>query len=196
MTWSATEVGVLARAVAKAPSVHNTMPWTVEVRPDGADLYERFESRLPRHDPTGRDRLISCGAALANLEFAVHVLGWETTVSLFPDRERPDLVARVVAAGPEPAQDAEISRYSAIYRRRSYRAPFALHRLAARDIAALVAADSTAGSSVNASGLPPVCATSAAQTSALTGTLARSASSAPADAGSRPPRTSSGSPSP
>lgn len=146
MTWSSTEVGVLARAVARAPSVHNSMPWAVEIgrdTTDTAELFEQPEPRLPQHDPTGRDRVISCGAALTNLELAVRALGWRTSLSLFPDRNRPDLVARVTATGREPATAGEVSRYDAIYRRHSYRAPFALHRLTARDVATLVAADET-----------------------------------------------------
>jgi hypothetical protein len=31
MTWSNVEVGMLARAVNRAPSVHNTQPWVIEI---------------------------------------------------------------------------------------------------------------------------------------------------------------------
>ncbi|GAB3488651.1 hypothetical protein [Amycolatopsis cihanbeyliensis] len=50
MTWSGIEVAALARAVGRAPSVHHTQPWTVDVRTDYADLHEQPVS-LPRHDP-------------------------------------------------------------------------------------------------------------------------------------------------
>lgn len=148
MGWSATEVSVLARAVSKAPSVHNSRPWTVEIRPDGADLFERFESVLPRNDPTGRDRMISCGAALTDLELAVRTLDWDPEVSLFPQPDRPDLVARVFATGRKEATETEVSLYSAIFRRRSYRAPFSLHPIADADVGALARADASPRTSV------------------------------------------------
>ncbi|WP_435155910.1 Acg family FMN-binding oxidoreductase [Amycolatopsis sacchari] len=150
MTWSATEVSVLARAVSRAPSVHNSQPWTVEVRPDGADLFERTEARLPRHDPAGRDQMISCGAALADLELAVRTLGWDPRVTLFPDAARPDLVARVVADGRREATEDEVARYSAIFRRRSYRAPFSLHPVTDAVLRDLVRANDTPGTELRA----------------------------------------------
>ncbi|GAB2971360.1 nitroreductase family protein [Amycolatopsis acidiphila] len=127
MSWSGTEIGVLARAVSRAPSVHHSRPWTLEAHGDQAELVERVEVALPRHDPAGRDRMVSCGAALANLELAVRALGRRPAVALFPAGGRPDLVAKVVAAGREDATAEEVERYSAVFRRRSYRAPFSLH---------------------------------------------------------------------
>ncbi|MFD2419889.1 Acg family FMN-binding oxidoreductase [Amycolatopsis pigmentata] len=141
MTWSSTEIGVLARAVSHAPSVHNTQPWTMEARAESAELYERFDVTLPHHDPTGRDRLISCGAALANLELAVRALGWAADISLFPDAGHPDLVAVVGTAGRKETTAAEVERYAAIFRRHSHRHPFDLHpvsRGALRGLAGVV----------------------------------------------------------
>jgi hypothetical protein len=129
MTWSSTEIGVLARAVSRAPSVHHSRPWALEAHGGLADLFERPEVVPPRHDPTGRDRMISCGAAVANLELAVRALGWDAAVTLFPAGAYPDLVARIVAAGPKDATSVEIEQYSAVFRRRSYRAPFSLHHV-------------------------------------------------------------------
>ena len=127
MTWSSSEVGVLARAVSHAPSVHGTQPWALAAHAEEAELYERFEVMLPRHDPSGRDRTISCGAALTNLELAVRALGWATEVALFPQAGRPDLLARVRAAGRKETTAAEVERYAAIFRRHSHREPFGLH---------------------------------------------------------------------
>lgn len=145
MTWSRGEVAVLARAVHRAPSVHNSEPWVVEIRPQGAELYERIEATLPRHDPLGRDRLISCGAALANLELAVRTLGWDAHCELYPSREHPEMVARVTAAGRSEASDTDIALYSAIFRRRSYRAPFRLHHLSGAETRVLVESANTDG---------------------------------------------------
>ncbi|GLY69927.1 Acg family FMN-binding oxidoreductase [Amycolatopsis taiwanensis] len=137
MTWSSSEVGVFARAVSHAPSVHDTQPWALEAHAEEAELYERFEAALPRHDPSGRDRTISCGAALTNLELAVRALGWDTEVSLFPEPDRPELVARVRAAGRKDTSETEVERYAAIFRRHSYREPFSLHPLSRGTLRAL-----------------------------------------------------------
>ncbi|MGI6876284.1 Acg family FMN-binding oxidoreductase [Amycolatopsis sp. 3B14] len=132
MHWSQVEIGALARAASCAPSVHNSQPWALEV-PDGVlRLYERFDVSLPRHDPTGRDRVLSCGAALANLDLAVRVLGWRPEVGLLPSPERADLVAEIRVAEPGEATPAELKRYSAIFQRSSYRSPFALHHVPPR----------------------------------------------------------------
>ncbi|WP_027928847.1 Acg family FMN-binding oxidoreductase [Amycolatopsis thermoflava] len=124
MTWTAAELGVLARAVAQAPSVHNSQPWALVPGDDVIELRERTEVELPRHDPEGRDRLMSCGAALVNLRLALSVLGRRPRVTLLP---RPDVVAEVRTPARGEPSPSELGRYSAIYRRSSYRAPFALH---------------------------------------------------------------------
>lgn len=139
MTWSSMEIGVLARAVSHAPSVHNTQPWALEAHADSVELYERFDVSLPYHDPAGRDRAISCGAALANLELAVGALGWDAAVSLFPDPAHPDLVATIRATGCRETVAAEVERYAAIFRRHSYREPFSLHPISRGTLRSLAA---------------------------------------------------------
>lgn len=139
MTWSSSEVGVLARAVSHAPSVHDTQPWLLEARADEAELYERFEATLPRHDPTGRDRTISCGAALTNLDLAVRALGWDTEVTLFPEPAQPELVARLRATARKETTATEVERYAAIFRRHSHRQPFSLHPIPRFELCALAA---------------------------------------------------------
>jgi nitroreductase len=124
--WEKFETAMLVAAVRQAPSVHNTQPWVLELRDHGASLYERLDRSLPRHDPTGRDRMISCGAALTNLLLAVRVLGWDADFLPFPDQaEHPDEVARVVTGERRPPSDVDLARYGAIARRSSYHSPFA-----------------------------------------------------------------------
>ncbi|WP_181773188.1 nitroreductase family protein [Amycolatopsis pittospori] len=120
--WSAGEVEVLARAVVRAPSVHNSQPWSLALPERRAELSERADLALPRQDPRGADRLLSCGAALANLVLAVRVLGWHADVTI-PGGEAP-LVAIAAAAGREQPSDHELHAYAAISRRRSHRRSF------------------------------------------------------------------------
>ncbi|MDQ0381168.1 Acg family FMN-binding oxidoreductase [Amycolatopsis thermophila] len=132
MIWSTVEIQALARAASRAPSVHNSQPWTLEVADDVVHLYERFDVALPRHDPAGRDRVLSCGAALTNVELAVRALGWRPGIEVLPSAERPDLVATLRVRERAEATAAESARYSAIFQRGSYRSPFALHHVPPR----------------------------------------------------------------
>jgi hypothetical protein len=154
--WTAGEKTLVADAAVRAPSVHNTMPWVLELPelPGGgrvAELYERFDRALPRHDPLGRDRLISCGAALEHVRIAVRVLGWEPEMALFPDPGRRDLVARVHARRRTPPSDVDTHAYAAVRARRSYRKPFGPSPVAGHTVGWLIAANHTDGT-----GLRPV----------------------------------------
>ena len=123
--WTGDEIAVVAAAVGRAPSVHNIQPWWLETHDRVVLLVERADLRLPRHDVLGRDRMLSCGAALANLRLAVRRLGWAGTWGQFPLPERPGVVARVRAGDRLPPAETELSRYRAIGTRRSHRARFA-----------------------------------------------------------------------
>lgn len=148
--WTAGEKNLVADAAVRAPSVHNTMPWVLELPelPNGdrvAELYERFDRALPRHDPLGRDRLISCGAALEHVRIAVRMLGWEPEVALFPDPGRRDLVARVHARRRTTPSDVDTREYAAVRARRSHRKPFSPSPVAEHTVRWLIAANHTDG---------------------------------------------------
>lgn len=125
MTWSGYEINVITRAAMRAPSVHAMRPWKLRLADNRVELSERPDAVLPRHDPLGRDRMISCGAALANVELALRVLGRNTRTTLFPDERMPWVVALLDSPARRPPSTVESERYSAIFRRHSYRAQFA-----------------------------------------------------------------------
>lgn len=145
-TWTLGEKNLIVTAAVSAPSVHNTQPWVLELHDEGrAELYERLERALPHHDPLGRDRLISCGAALAHVLLAMRVLGWMPETTLFPEADRPDLVARVTVARRAEPSDVDIAAYDAIPRRRSHRKPFCTTPVDAETRARLLTANRTDG---------------------------------------------------
>ena len=78
-----------------APSVHDTQPWRMVVRPDVLEIYADRDRQLAALDVTGRQVLVSCGCALLNarvvLAEAEHRIGHRPV----PDPTQPDLVARV-----------------------------------------------------------------------------------------------------
>src|SRR5919202_1783768 len=111
----------LARAAHLAPSIHNSQPWRLRGRENGLDLYEDTSRSLPGTDPHGRDRLISCGAALRNAEIAMARLGYVPVTTLLPHGpDAPFLAA--LRAGPARRPSPEVERlYRAIPERRTHR---------------------------------------------------------------------------
>ncbi|MEO6511399.1 MAG: hypothetical protein ABIO16_10440, partial [Nocardioides sp.] len=88
----------LRRIVAlacRAPSVYNSQPWAWRLRPDGMDLYADHQRRLPVADPSGRELVLSCGAALHHAQVAARAMSWTPTVRRFPDPSAPALLAEV-----------------------------------------------------------------------------------------------------
>jgi hypothetical protein len=85
-------VVVLAR---QAPSVHNTQPWRWRVDGQVLELRADRARQLARSDPSGRNLMISCGAALHHAVVAAAGLGRSMSVTRFPDPEEPDLLARI-----------------------------------------------------------------------------------------------------
>jgi nitroreductase len=136
------QIGTLARAVSRAPSVHNSQPWQLLVRGTEVDLLERRSVLLRRQDPFGRDRMLSCGAALTNLELAVRVLGRDCHVGF---RDDEDTVATVTIGRPRAVSARDFALYNAIGRRRSHRHEFCHSRVPAAVHTALVDAGETTG---------------------------------------------------
>jgi nitroreductase len=85
----------------RAPSVHNTQPWSWRVGPDAVELYADRDRHLAATDPDRRDLLVSCGAALHHLRVALAADGFAVDVERLPDPEDRGHLATVrVAAGP------------------------------------------------------------------------------------------------
>jgi hypothetical protein len=111
-------------AAARAPSVHNTQPWQVDVR--GSTIVVRADpSRQLRHsDPGGREMYISCGAFLLNARTAARRESMTASVVVLPDPDDPLLVA-TLDLGPALGPDMdELELAVAIDRRATSRVPF------------------------------------------------------------------------
>lgn len=112
------------RMAAQAPSVYNTQPWYFTVSQGALCLYADQERGLPAEDPVGRELVISCGAALANLTLSMRHLGFAADVALLPEVSRPGLLARVRWGRHVTATPYENQLYRSITRRHSRRGPF------------------------------------------------------------------------
>jgi nitroreductase len=119
------ELASCVQAAVSAPSIHNSQPWQFRYRVGGVDVIADQTRRLEVIDPSGRELLISVGAAIFNLRLAMRRLGRVPAVRLFPDPAEPDLVA-VVTPGPAAPPSAALSALAdAMSRRHTNRRPFA-----------------------------------------------------------------------
>ncbi|HZN17801.1 MAG TPA: nitroreductase [Micromonosporaceae bacterium] len=113
------------RAAIAAPSLHNSQPWRFRIRDGGIDVYADWRRRVEVVDPSGRELLISVGAAVLNLRVAMAHQGRVPVLQPWPDPAEPDLVAHVAPGRPAPPTDALTALAEAIPRRHTNRRPFA-----------------------------------------------------------------------
>ncbi|MGU3498602.1 Acg family FMN-binding oxidoreductase [Mycobacterium sp. C31M] len=128
----------------RAPSIHNSQPWRWRVGRDGLRLYAETDRALPQADPDSRDLLLSCGAALHHAVVGFAALGWQATVTRFPDPERPDHLATMWAR-PCTAAGSDVPLAAAIPRRRTDRRMFSAWGVPDADIALMGARAARAG---------------------------------------------------
>ena len=111
----------------QAPSGHNTQPWLFDLHDDAIWLSADRSRDLPALDPGGRERIMSCGAALFYLCIAARHVGVEPVVERFPEPyspDRPRPLARIELGAPvTPGRDTE-QLFSAMGRRRTHREAF------------------------------------------------------------------------
>ncbi|WP_327002222.1 nitroreductase family protein [Dactylosporangium sp. NBC_01737] len=112
-------------AAIAAPSIYNSQPWRFRVRDDGIDVFADWGRRLDVIDPSGRELLISVGAAVFNLRLTMRQYGRTPVLHLPPDAAQPDLVARVVPGPPATPDPSLTALAAAIPRRHTNRRPFA-----------------------------------------------------------------------
>lgn len=109
---SADSAELLRRAASRAvraPSVHNTQPWRMQVTGDSLELHADWDRRLSVLDPMGRQLLISCGCAVLNARVAIAAAGRHAKTELFPPRTGAVVTACVQLAGPAQESDAALA---------------------------------------------------------------------------------------
>ena len=117
------ELRGVVEAASLAPSVHNTQPWSFSWDGTTLSVLEDPARGLPVLDPTGRERVLSCGAAVLNARLARAALGWQCKVELQPDPARPELLARLIVSGKGPEQ-VDVDLAASIPRRYTDRGVF------------------------------------------------------------------------
>lgn len=120
---------LLLAAATAAPSIHNSQPWSFEVRDQRVDLYADPSRQLVAADEAGRSLLISCGAALFNLRVAFDQLGYHPRVRILPDLDDPTHVASIEVNHRHLRPGALAALFPAITERRTNRYPFSDQRI-------------------------------------------------------------------
>lgn len=111
-------------AATRAPSIHNTQPWSFVASADRLEVRYDALRALPVLDPTGRQQVISVGIAVEFAVVALAAAGHLSEVELLPDPGDGTHLATVRLAGPHrpTAEDAAVA--AAIERRHTVRSPF------------------------------------------------------------------------
>lgn len=114
----------IVEAARYAPSVLNTQPWWFSTSEHDVSVHADVDRRLKLADPSGREMMISCGAAVFTARVAVRYLGLVPEVRLLPDPDLPNLVARIGWGERTPPVEYERQLYAEIPKRRTHRGGF------------------------------------------------------------------------
>ena len=127
MTQTMADINVITTAVelaCRAPSLHNSQPWQWIASSTRADLFVDPHRTVTATDKSGREAIISCGAALDHFRVAMAAVGWDTIVEQFPNPNNLDHLASMDFAPVDYVTQARRDRADAILRRRTNRLPF------------------------------------------------------------------------
>lgn len=128
------ELDLLGEAARWAPSIHNSQPWRLRRLPQGIAVLDDVSRSVPVIDPTGRDRTISCGAAVFNAGLAARALGYRAEIALMPDPAEPDLIGTVQTVGRRPPTHDDLVLHRMIPLRRTHRRVYRSHVVAEEDL--------------------------------------------------------------
>ena len=116
MPATTVDIGLIkdvVRSACRAPSQHNAQPWQWVARRGRLDLF-LDSSRAMVADPSGREALIGCGAALDHLRVAIAAAGWQAHIARFPNPNDPNHLASIDFTPMEYVTDGQRRRASAI----------------------------------------------------------------------------------
>lgn len=114
----------IVAAATRAPSIHNTQPWLFIALPGRLEVHTDPGRALPVLDPSGRQRVISCGVAVEFAAAAARAAGHCVVVEQLPDAANSDHLATVHVGEPTEPGAADREMADAIERRHTQRGAF------------------------------------------------------------------------
>ena len=124
MTTNQPDLAAAVDLARLAPSVHNTQPWRFRVDGDALTLSCDPGRRLEALDPSGRQQVISCGAALYLARLALREQGFDSEVVTFPPLRDADVLARLMPVARRDVTAEDVVLADAARRRHTQRGPF------------------------------------------------------------------------
>lgn len=131
MTHTTTDTNTITAAVelaCRAPSLHNSQPWHWIVGNTSVGLFVDPRRTVTSTDKSGREAIMSCGAALDHFRVAMAGVGWNTNVERFPNPNNFGHLASIDFVPIDYVAQARRDRAAAILRRRTNRLPFTAPR--------------------------------------------------------------------
>ena len=110
------KLGHAVKCAALAASMAEWRPWQFRLDDNHVELSADTSLASEAVDPEGRELMIRCGAALFHLKLALKRFGCLGQVELFPDLDRPGLVARVHYGFSPVCGAQEIAQFEAMIR--------------------------------------------------------------------------------
>jgi hypothetical protein len=107
-----------------APSAQNAQPWLFRVEGQSVEVYADRSRALPIVDPSNRQLVMGCGAALLNLLVAIRRFGYSDVTEVLPEGPDSDLLARVRIEPAESPSEETHALFDAITERRTNRRAF------------------------------------------------------------------------
>jgi nitroreductase len=120
------DVEAAVAVAVRAPSIHNTQPWTWRLGAAGLLLCADRSRQLTIADPDGHSLLVSCGAAAQLTQLALRAQGWRIETALLPDPADGDALALFRPTGRDDPAHLAAAEVEAALRRHSDRRPFAV----------------------------------------------------------------------
>ena len=127
MTNTKVDTEVITKAVelaCRAPSLHNSQPWRWVASDTVVDLFEDPTRVVRSTDSSGREAIISCGAALDHFKVALAATDWQTNVDRFPNPNNLEHLVSVDFTPLDYVSQARRDRADAILVRRTDRLAF------------------------------------------------------------------------
>jgi hypothetical protein len=110
----------------RAPSVHNSQPWRWVARDDVVHLFVDTHRTVSATDHSGREAILSCGAALDHFRFATTAAGWLPGITRLPNPIDLHHLASIEFSPLDHVTQVHRQRAQAILRRRTDRLAFGM----------------------------------------------------------------------